>query len=198
MGAKYHVFAEDFPEIFDQENICIVEIGSENGDGSTAYFNELSKKYRCRFFSVDIDQKNFDFENSLFLFVNKSGEEFLENDFPLLTNDKIGILYLDNFDWIWQPRSIPDWIRAQIIKYKDNFGIEMNNIQSSVTHLKQIIRAFPYLAEKCLVICDDTWYAEENGVFMGKSAGVVYYLLANGFKVIKQNNADFALVLSNF
>lgn len=197
MGARYHRFAEDYAEVFEQDNICIVEIGSENGEGSTECFNDLSIKKKCNFYTVDIDEKNLNFQNPNFHQYTMSGEQFFEKAFPA-ENKKIAVLYLDNFDWIWQPLNKSEYIVNQITTYKEKFGLDMNNVESSVVHLKQTIGAFPYLAEKCIIICDDTWYAEDNGVYMGKACGAIYYLLANGFKVVKQNSQDFAIILSNY
>lgn len=197
MGARYHKYAEEFTEVFDQDNVCILEIGSENGDGSTSYFNDLSIKKGCDFYTVDIDLKEFNFQNPKFHQYTMSGEKFLEETFPSLEK-KIAVLYLDNFDWIWEPLNIPDWINNQITMYKDKFGLDMNNVESSTVHLKQAIGALPYLAEKSVVICDDTWYARSNGVFMGKSCAAIYYLLAHGFKVVKQDDLYSALILSNY
>lgn len=197
MGSKYYKYAEEYADVLLQKNSCILEIGSENGDGSTRYFYDLSNKYQTPFYTIDVDKKNFDYAGDLFFVHVCKGQDFLKQRFPTF-DKKISILYLDNFDWIWQPLNIPDWIQAQIDTYTNKFDQEMSNINSSIAHLEQTMLAYPYFSERAVVIVDDTWYDIHQGTFVGKCSASIYYLLSKGFRIVKENPGDFAFVLTNF
>ena len=167
-----------------------IEIGtSRNGDdGSTRILAEWAKKYSHSGWltTVDIDPKNCELVRSWNLdkveIVNKSGEDYLKNDFPFHT-DLISLLYLDNFDWDWHPDRTEDFVRDQQERYTE-LGYTMNNVNSQQAHLAQAVQAIRGLAPVSLVVCDDTWYNKWWGQYCGKSGAVVPFLLGHGFEVL--------------
>lgn len=197
MGSKYYTYASDYLDILQQDNACIVEVGSENGDGSTRHFFDIALANGVPFYTVDVDTKQFGYTDKLFMPHVSKGQDFLRDVFPA-TGKKIAMLYLDNFDWIWQPLSIPDWIQTQIDTYSRQFNQEMNNINSSVAHLEQTMLAYPHFTDRAVVIVDDTWYDRHQGTFVGKCSASIYFLISKGFKIVRENPADFAFVLTNF
>jgi hypothetical protein len=94
-----------FDSVKDQldSNLLFVEIGSERGGGSTYYLNSLSKQTGNNFITVDIDPV---YLNSSVTSATMSGEEWVEQHLPLLKNPKIGLIFLDNFDWINRPTEV--------------------------------------------------------------------------------------------
>jgi hypothetical protein len=166
-----------------------VEIGtSRNGDdGSTKIIASWAKQLDRVFFSVDMDPKwtelailSVDYDK--FHPVNSTGEKFLR-DFPSHTN-YIGFLYLDNFDWDWHPDNSEDFVIEQQQRYRD-LGVEMNNVNCQRAHLRQAQLALSAMAPKSIVVCDDTWFNPNWGVYTGKSGAAVTFLLNEGFKVLE-------------
>jgi hypothetical protein len=160
-----------------------VEIGtSRNGDdGSTRILSDWCN----HLITVDIDPVNCKFVCELKLpnveVVNSKGEDYLRQ--RIYGMRPISLLYLDNFDWDWHPDRTEAFVFEQQERYTD-LGLVMNNVNSQSAHLTQMILALPHMAERCLVVCDDTWFNQWWGHYSGKSGAVVPYLLANGFEVL--------------
>lgn len=165
-----------------------VEIGtSRNGDdGSTKIIAGWAAKYNRTLQTVDVDPDNCRFVQSLgidnIVIHNQTGEEFLATFSQHFA--QISFLYLDNFDWDWHPENPEQFVLEQRVKY-NQLGITMTNINSQRAHLQQMMAAMPAMADKCIVVLDDTWYNRWWGHYSGKSGAVVPYLLNNGFKILE-------------
>jgi len=171
-------------QYLDQINrVEFVEIGtSRNGDdGST----KILSGWCDRLITVDVDPLNCEFVRGFNLpnveVINSTGEDYLRQ--RIYSMRTIDFLYLDNFDWDWHPDKTPDFILEQQRRYA-TLGLEMNNVNSQRAHLSQMILALHHMAERCLVVCDDTWFNKWWGHYSGKSGAVVPYLLDRGFKVL--------------
>lgn len=191
MGEKLYDISVKYASLLDQEKACIVEIGSERGEGSTDYLSQLARDKSTELYTVDIVENDIPEKVHLKKFT-MTGEDFLENQFSKLDR-RIAILYLDNFDWIWDESNVPDWIRNQISFYQTK-GLTMNNVNSTITHMRQMILAEPFLCDKALVICDDTFYLFGPGTYAGKCSAVVYYLLSKGWRIAESRNSAIALI----
>lgn len=173
---------------------AIVEIGSDRWEGSSAYFADLAYTHHMTFVSVDLDEgarnrirKTINPEHSAITeFVCAEGTHWSEN----YSGATIRVLYLDNFDWDWSTDRNQTMIQQQVEWYRDR-GINMNNLNCQTTHLKQMINLLPHMAEKSLVIVDDTY--EYNGVFIGKGGAVVPFLLGQGFGMLATK--DYGVIL---
>lgn len=91
----------------------IVEIGSERGEGSTAYFSKLAQSYGVPFHTVDIlDHAQQKVADSTINWHVCDGATWCRNEYPKI-NKKISVLYLDNFDLVYNPGTIhnPLWTR---------------------------------------------------------------------------------------
>lgn len=164
-----------------------VEIGSsrQGDDGSTSTIAKWAEIRLRRFITVDMDPVQCELVRSLLPnvnVVNQSGEEYLKN--WAKPSSHISFLYLDNFDWDWHPEKTEQFVLDQQEKYKSQFGIEMNNVNSQRAHLAQMMAAMPAMAPISLVVCDDTWYNKWWGHYSGKSGAVVPFLLNNGYEVL--------------
>lgn len=91
----------------------------------------------------------------------------------------ISLLYLDNFDYIWDIEDMPDWIKNQIDMYKNIYNIDMNNRACQIEHLTQLIYLEPWLISGALVGFDDTY--PYNDCWIGKCGPGVVYLQALGY-----------------
>lgn len=164
-----------------------LEIGtSRNGDdGSTRTLAEWAARTNEHFITVDVDPVNCDFVRAMTLpnveIVNAKGEDYLYQ--RIYTSRPIKFLYLDNFDWDWHPEKTEDFVRDQQERYTE-LGMVMTNVNSQSTHLRQMEIALPHMAERSLVVCDDTWFNKWWGHYSGKSGAVVPFLLAHGFEVL--------------
>jgi hypothetical protein len=182
MGQVFHIAEQYLDQLSSGE---FVEIGTSRGgdDGSTATLAKWTRGEKL--ITVDVDPVNCEFVRNMNLpnveVVNARGEDYLYQ--RIYSMRPISFLYLDNFDWDWHPDNPEDFVRDQQERYTE-LGMVMNNVNSQSAHLKQMIYALPHMADRCLIVCDDTWYNKWWGHYSGKSGAVVPFLLANGFEVL--------------
>lgn len=187
---------------FDNDDI-IVEIGSERGEGSTAWFDNLAGNFGTKLYSVDVveDAKRelSHLTNTEFI-VAESGSLWAHEDLPKL-GKKIKILYLDNYDWLGSMHEIRTHERRQIEEYMTR-GVFMSNLDCQREHLHQMVGCLPFMHEASLIVCDDTPYQEHSGIYIGKNGAVIPYLLSYGYEIIfgrgldRQCNEDNGVILS--
>jgi len=188
MGAEAHGMIRNYIPQFKGD--CIIEIGC--GESSRELF-DIAKQGNQKFIGVDPSRRHIKtwYDDPDFIYIDDMyGQDYLKEVFPS-TGLKISAAYLDNFDWTWEPKLYrekqePEWIHQQIMEYKAA-GVEMNNVNSSVVHLQQVIEIEKYAADDCVVLFDDTWFDYHHDCFIGKGAGGVYYLLAKGWDIILKN-----------
>jgi len=182
MGSKPYSKLENFNLTVDQNNI-VLEIGSERGEGSSLWLYEWTKQHNIEFYSVDVEHGQRKQEHpEINWIVTSSGSDWCKSMLPDL-NKKIKVLYLDNFDWIWEPTDISWWIQKQIDSYAQR-GVTMNNQNCQEEHRLQLEYCLPYLDEQSVVIMDDTYYKDGNkDQLTGKCATAIPLLLENGFKL---------------
>jgi hypothetical protein len=184
----------DFPKIYDYINQIVItddllEIGADRGEGSTAVLGKIACNNDKILHSVDMDQQIIS-ENvrkyvaDPIMFYNLMGEDFLDQNSHL----KFSVVLLDNFDWNWTPLETAVWIGDQISNYKNNYNLEMNNLNSQKTHLMQCIKLTNMLADQCIIICDDTWFLHEHGIYLGKCGAAIPYLMSLGFSLSHERN----------
>jgi hypothetical protein len=117
--------------------------------------------------------------------INALGETFLRKYREFEPEAKISLAYLDNFDWnYWLGIEEEPFVPIVKERYKQNLNVEMNNLNSQLSHLMQAMYLVDYLTDNCLVICDDTWYHPNEGVFIGKCSAAIPYLATQGLSVI--------------
>lgn len=177
----------------------ILEIGADRGDGSTFLFASIAKNLNCNFYSVDVDPnviarnkdriKTLPFELPVQFFLQR-GEDFLEQH----TDKKFSIVLLDNFDWQWNLDNPENFIQEQKDRYSSEFQIEMTNLNSQITHLKQAILVAPLLTQRAIIICDDTYWDHEHATYTGKCGAAVPFFLTLGFELVLVENHGVILV----
>lgn len=194
MGSLYKR-AKDIVQIAPGE--VFVEIGSAQGrGGSTHFLNDVAKRLGTVLYSVDIDERSDIFQHIPGVIgVQMSGSEWARDVFSGL-NSKIGLLYLDNFDWDWNHRQFRHTVDQQKNEYQTKFGIDLTNNNSQIEHLLQMIHLLPYMSTNGIVICDDTLMLS-NGTWTGKCGPVVVYLQAMGWKILEVESEpeSFAVML---
>lgn len=171
-----------------------VEIGVERGEGSTRWFAEQAAGRATKLYAVDAMKEQCEQLSGLLQaeekfknvqIVNALGETFLKKYRDLEPEARISLAYLDNFDWdYWLGIEEEPFVPEVKARYRQNLKVEMNNLNSQLSHLMQAMYLVDYLTENCLVICDDTWYHPNEGVFIGKCSAAIPYLATQGLSVI--------------
>ena len=194
MGANAHDMVGDYADQFQGD--CIVEIGC--GHNSTPILYDIAKNNGQTFIGVDPAVSTFGQVDGKDLpgFIqvkDKYGQDYMVDDFPKL-NMKISAAYLDNFDWIWSPKQYretggPIEIHRQVVAY-GYAGVVMNNFNSTVVHLKQVIEIEKYAANNCVILFDDTWVDHNQDSYVGKGSAGIFYLLAKGWKIVYQHGVN--------
>ena len=183
-----------------------IEIGVDRGEGSTKFFADMAKTKATKFYGVDADENQIArarvvlsaqgqavlgsdgqfrlMEGPLpdhIELVHAFGEHFLQN----LTPQPVSMVYLDNFDWdYWVGGQEEAFVPAQKQHYRDYMGTEMTNINSQKAHLAQAMLLMPMMSANSIIVCDDTWYHPNEGVFIGKCSAVIPYLMLNGYELL--------------
>jgi len=170
---------------YNQDRDMILEIGSDQNEGSTSFFNALACNYEIPFYTVDVvdvGQHKFAHLEEIVWQIADSGSKWAKTVLPTL-NKQIKVLYLDNYDWC-NPGPFADTINA---RYAER-NVKWSNIGSQTEHIAQMINCLPYMAEQSLVVCDDTPLVEHSGTYTGKCGAVVPLLLANDYTVVYLGN----------
>lgn len=161
-----------------------VEIGSDRGEGSTQWLDALAADYKTKLITVDISSKaRSHWEGKLpnTEFVVQPGSDWADDFY--VDGQGIAVLYLDNFDYIWDINDVRPAIKMQMAEYADQ-GIAMTNQACQTEHLKQLMLLYPCLTTGAVVAFDDTYCY--NDCWIGKCGPAVVYLLACGWKVVHQ------------
>jgi hypothetical protein len=192
MGSTFKSVEQYLPVI--NQDLVFVEIGSDRHEGSTEFFAELALKHNTVLHTVDISvyaqqRLTRDKHWPEIVWHQASGSDWAARTFPLL-DKKIALLYLDNFDYDWDVTQCTPHIELQKKDYAETFGIGMTNENCQVEHLKQMLALYPYMNDRSVVICDDTY--QFNDCWIGKCGPVVVYLLANGYKIITKEAGGIA------
>lgn len=184
--ANFHLNSQSYLEqlSYNQATDMILEIGSDQNEGSTEFFNGLSVNWEIPFYTVDVviePQRRLTHLDHIIWQV-ETGSVWTKTVLPTL-NKQIKVLYLDNYDWA-NPGPNADTIRTSYAFR----NVDWSNLGSQVEHLHQMVNCLPYMADQSLIICDDTPLVDHSGTYTGKCGAVVPYLLCNGYKIVYSGN----------
>lgn len=162
---------------------AILEIGSDRGEGSTAFWAALAQRCRVPFYSVDFDAEAYLRARRIpgSQAYQITGEAFLRTLWPG-KKQRIGLAYLDNFDWQYPSLMGTDQVRDQIRTYRQH-GLTMTNAQSQAAHLVQTRLIVPYASRQSIIMFDATW-RHPDGTWTGKGGLAVPFLLAQSYQVL--------------
>jgi hypothetical protein len=180
--ANFYLHAKPFIDQLTFTDEIIVEIGSDNNEGSTAFFNSMHREFHSVDVIDDASRRLSHLTNTVWHVVSSG------SDWTMTLEKKIKVLYLDNYDWA-NPGPTADNIKTEYAQR----GIEWSNLGSQVEHLAQMIGCLPWMAEQSVIICDDTPMVEHHGTFTGKCGAVIPYLLIHGFKIVYAKNNGVVL-----
>lgn len=176
-----------------EANQCVVEIGSERGEGSTSFLYNWAHRNGLQFYSVDVvpdAQQHFaDMPPDFNFCLTNAGSEWCEKKLPLLLQ-KIKVLYLDNFDWIDPVNLQYQWLHDQIAAYATR-GVVMNNENCQEEHRLQALHCLPYMAYQSIVLIDDSWVDSGTPTgFNGKCGTAIPVFIAAGYRVAIDETGD--------
>ena len=183
MGTPYRNL--DLLDLRFEPRDCILEIGSERGEGSTGYLRDLAAKHHVPFYTVD-------FNTSVYAGVqdwagvsayNMKGEDFLRGRFQTFERS-IRVAYLDNCDWRWRHDVSDEDYAIFIAKFYEPYRVVCNNTTSQLSHLVQAELILEFMKERSVVLLDDTWLSPDG--FDGKGGLAVPLLLDRGFSVVNE------------
>ena len=169
----------------NRDTDMILEIGSDQNEGSTEFFNALAGNWQAPFYTVDVvdvGQHKFTHLENIIWQITESGSQWAKTILPTL-NKQIKVLYLDNYDWC-NPGPFAD---ETVTRYAER-NVVWSNIGSQTEHIAQMINCLPYMSEQSIVICDDTPLVEHSGTYTGKCGAVVPLLLSNDYKIVYSGN----------
>jgi hypothetical protein len=181
---KIYERAQKYIDQVSPGDIVEVGIGRDGDDNSTFILANWAKSINCQLHAVDIDPRwcNQMHQHNLtnIQIHNMSGQDYLNKFLGV-----ISILYLDNFDWDWHPESSEQFVLDQQEHYRASLGLDMNNINCQMAHLQQAQAAVEHMAERSVVILDDTFWNPAWGVWTGKSGAGILVFLEHGFTVVE-------------
>jgi hypothetical protein len=163
----------------------ILEIGSDQNEGSTEFFNALAGNWKIPFYTVDVvdvGQHKFTHLENINWQIAESGSYWAETILPTL-GKQIKVLYLDNYDWC-NPGPFAD----ETIKRYAERNVVWSNMGSQTEHITQMINCLVHMSKQSMVICDDTPLVDHSGTYTGKCGAVVPLLLANGYNIAYSGN----------
>jgi hypothetical protein len=187
MGRIYQAVESHLPETCTG---VFVEIGSDRGEGSTGFLYNMAVQKHTKLISVDIDSRAR-------LRNDPAGPEYVTADAGTWTREfdqSISLLYLDNFDYIWDISSVTPAQQAQMAQYAAR-GQTMTNQNCQIVHMQQLLNLYDKLLPDCVVVMDDTYCV--NDCWIGKCGPGVVFLRAQGWNIVDQS-LDCGVILSRF
>lgn len=186
-----------FDQFLDQLETggLFVEIGTARDGGSTYSLQKLAKKTSNEFVTVDINPIMLGQGIKSF---TMSGEQWIREELPKVKKP-ITLLFLDNFDWTYNPTLVrrgaanPDM--SNLIDEYSKRGLQLDNVQSTLCHTKQLIGILPKMSSKAIVLLGDTWFDASLDTFVGKGSAAVYLLMASGYQVISGSSKEKFIML---
>jgi hypothetical protein len=169
---------------------AILEIGSDRWEGSTLWLADLAERMAMDFYSVDInDSAQRRIAHPRITWYVSEGTHWCRSVLPVLDR-KIGLVYLDNFDYDWRVGDDNPMIQQQKAEYLSR-GVVMDNQNCQITHMQQMIGILPYTVPGSVAVFDDTYTINE--CWAGKCGPVVIWLLAQDWTI--KVAEDFGVIM---
>jgi hypothetical protein len=190
LSTAYYLLDKKFPTLNYTNQDCVVEIGSHKWEGSTFFFKDWAMPRKLDFHTVDVcdDALRYAQQHSrtdgINFHITDAGSIWARDVLPTI-GKKIKVLYLDNFDWLYEPRK--PYMDVQIASYAAR-GVEMTNENSQKEHRDQALYCQNYMSPQSVIFCDDTWQ-DGSGRFNGKCGTAVPLFLASGYKSVFEQGA---------
>ena len=184
MGANAHTLLTEYQHKLTNKNI--LEIGSSairQQGASTGFYSEfVQSNPDWRFVTIDVDEGLYESNNLVVHQENLKNISIHKTDYTEVVKDldvKFGFVYLDNFDYKPPGCEWHDWCVELGNTYLEEYGVEYSNENSAQAHLDQAMFLQDYVADKCVILFDDTFLIEnceihKGGFERGKEYGLTY------------------------
>lgn len=176
----------------EQSDTVWVEIGSERGEGSTMALAGQAERWHTVLHSVDISDYCWSTLKYPSLICHVAKGSVWTKNYSDTIGKRISMLYLDNFDWIYDVHHVPPHVNVQIEKYQKEFKEIMNNRRCQREHLAQIINLMPWLNDDCIVAMDDTYLLD--GIWTGKCGAGAVYLETFDFETVYYSSGGTVMI----
>lgn len=183
---------EDFPVPAG----IFLEIGSEQGEGSTSYIHALAESNSMPFYTVDFNEQACASARRICgpCATCMLGEDFISSILPQRmkeSNLPVAFAYLDNYDWTFPGSHVYEYKKQQLVDYESH-GLILSNERSRQVHLNQTMLLEPLVAIGGFILYDDTWMYGRNGnySFDGKGGNAVDFLLDTNRWVVAYYTAE--------
>jgi hypothetical protein len=161
---------------------CVLEAGSERGEGSTRFLADLALERGVPFFAIDPDPEVIaviEAEIPGATAVHARAEDALRDwDGPAPR-----FAWLDGYDWpySWAPSS--QWLPGQQLRYGAR-GEVITEEASAASHLAIAELLHPLMPPGAVIGIDDTWLRGHGG-WQGKGSAAVPWLTRHGWRLIE-------------
>lgn len=190
-------YEKTFQFVNQKDVDLILEIGSDNYEGSTPYIAEKAKEWDKLFISIDISYKAIErleeelAHTGMRWVAGVKGSKWCRGTTPALKNP-IGLVFLDNFDYDWdvKQRSV-EYERLKREYYA--LGLTLNNENSQQEHYRQVMYMYPYLSDNAVIAFNDTYLY--NDCWIGKGGIAVAWLLTEDFEVVHYDKFQTFVIL---
>jgi len=178
MGGSAYTYAASLSYTPEE---CIVEVGSERGEGSTAYLAFLASECGVPFFSIDVDPDAAERARSI------GGVQVLlgyaEDHLANWDGPPVRFAWIDGHDWPYSWCARETWFKDQQARYAAR-GDTVTEEASMASHLVIARLIDPLTRSGTVVMFDDTWRDRNRrrgeGRWRGKGGTAVPYLIKTG------------------
>lgn len=164
--------------LYEPDPGWLIEVGSERGEGSTAWLRDYAGRTGLGFTTCDIDPAQYAEAERI-----APGHAICGRGRDVIAQSKpVSVAYLDGFDFIPPGYEGDVFIAEQRERYGE-LGLTLSNGRCHAEHLAEAKALLSRANRRCVAICDDTYQGPRGG-WKGKGATAVPYLLQHGFTLI--------------
>lgn len=189
MGSSAYRIAD---EIDYERGQCLLEVGAERGEGSTAFLVDVAQRKGMQLFSIDPDPDALDRVGNLKTHLIIDQAENVLSDWQF---NRIRFAWIDGADWPYSWHERPDgehhqaWLAQREVAKR--WGGDVTREFSATSHLKIAKYLRGCVAYDAHVIFDDTWWQPRSERWQGKGMYAVPYLVQHtGWTVKDQVEGD--------
>lgn len=167
MGSKAYRIAGDLT--YEPRDV-ILEVGTDGGEGSTAYFASLAVTRDLDFVSIDPDP-------------DRTPTIVAKAEDVLVTWDRgpIRFAYLDGADWPYSWHFADPQLMQSYNERYARWGGELSQGYSADSHLQIVKLLSDLCTPEASILFDDTWYEPRIANWWGKGMTAVPYLQDHGW-----------------
>lgn len=160
---------------------CILEIGAQRGEGSTAFLAQIAIEVDVPLYSIDPDPRRREEYPAGGTLITGKAEDVLahwDREHPRFT-------YADGADWPYSWNLDKPKEMAEYNDLYSQWGGELSQQYSARAHLAAANQLHRLSRPGDIVLFDDTWSHQDLGVWIGKGMTAVPLLLLYGWRLVQ-------------